>query len=214
MRKFASVIFTLVIAASVMVSAPANAATKISNGVACTKLNATTTVSGSKYKCAKNPLTTSKKLTWLSAECLSTASLYLANKKSLPAVKAAADSKVAEIDVDLKKTQADLATHLATAPVKIAALQKQITEWQAKLAAAKLEVPVNQKTVKAWELAISRNQETIADLGPTGKLKTQFDKAIARLNTYRSIATSQYVSVNNDLKSALGMANMVCAKGF
>ena len=58
MRKLASLTLALVVAGGVMIATPASAAAKISNGAACTKLNATTTVSGSKYKCAKNPLTT------------------------------------------------------------------------------------------------------------------------------------------------------------
>ena len=49
---------------------PADAATKISNGVTCTKRNATVKVSGDTYRCTTNPDTTSKKLVWVSADCL------------------------------------------------------------------------------------------------------------------------------------------------
>mgnify|MGYP000735796561 CR=1 FL=1 len=50
---------------------PATAATKVSNGVACSKAGATTKVSGSSYRCAKNPLVKNSKLTWLSLDCVS-----------------------------------------------------------------------------------------------------------------------------------------------
>ncbi len=69
-RKVSVSLVAAVLMASGISSVPASAATKISNGVACKKVNATTTVSGYKYKCAKNPLVKNSKLTWLSAECL------------------------------------------------------------------------------------------------------------------------------------------------
>jgi hypothetical protein len=81
MRKLASLTLALVVAGGVMISTPATAAAKVSNGVACTKLNATTTVSGSKYKCAKNPLSTSTKLTWLSLDCLNSAAAFVKSQK-------------------------------------------------------------------------------------------------------------------------------------
>ncbi|NDA45316.1 MAG: hypothetical protein EBX89_04910, partial [Actinobacteria bacterium] len=77
MRKLASLTLALVVAGGVMIAAPATAATKISNGVTCTKLNQTTTVSGSRYRCAKNPMSTSTKLTWLSLDCLNSAAAYV-----------------------------------------------------------------------------------------------------------------------------------------
>ena len=72
-RKIASISVALVVAGGVMVAAPADAAVKISNGVACTKSGATTKTSGGTYRCAKNPLVTNSKLTWLSIDCITAA---------------------------------------------------------------------------------------------------------------------------------------------
>jgi hypothetical protein len=59
---------------------PADAATKISNGVACSKRNATTKVGGDTYRCTTNPTTTSKKLVWMWAGCLDANKAYLNSK--------------------------------------------------------------------------------------------------------------------------------------
>lgn len=50
LRKIASLSVALVVAGGILVAAPAEAAAKISNGVACTKSGATTKTSGGTYK--------------------------------------------------------------------------------------------------------------------------------------------------------------------
>ena len=80
---------------------PASAATKVSNGVACAKSGATTKVSGSSYKCAKNPLVKNSKLTWLSVDCLNTATTYTKAVANLPKIKAATDATIAKLDADI-----------------------------------------------------------------------------------------------------------------
>ena len=72
LRKIASLSVALIVTAGVMVAVPAEAATKISNGVACKKAGTTSKTSFGTYKCGTNPLSTSKKLVWLSTECIST----------------------------------------------------------------------------------------------------------------------------------------------
>jgi len=85
---------------------PASAATKVSNGVACKKAGQTTKVSGSSYRCAKNPLVKNSKLTWLSLDCLNTANTYNKAVANLPKIKAATDETVAKLEAaidDCKK---------------------------------------------------------------------------------------------------------------
>jgi hypothetical protein len=212
MRKFASFAVALIVAAGVMVTIPASAATKVSNGVACTKLNATTKVSGSSYKCAKNPLVSSTKLTWLSKECLSTADLYTKNKKLLPTIKTATDARIAKIDIDLTKAQADLAALAATGPAKIALLQPKLLEAQTKLAAAKIATVKNQKTIDAWQKAVTNYQKAIETLS-TGNA-TQLNRAITRLILYKTSAQSAYDSASGDVADALEMAKLICTKGY
>ena len=61
---------------------PANAAT-VKQGTACTKTGAKTTAGGTKYVCGINPGTTSKKLVWVTTDCISANSEYLNSVKQL-----------------------------------------------------------------------------------------------------------------------------------
>ena len=58
-RKVLVVAGAAALVAASLTAVPASAATKVSNGVACNKAGATTKVSGSSYRCAKNPLAVS-----------------------------------------------------------------------------------------------------------------------------------------------------------
>ena len=109
MHKLASLTLALVVAGGVMIATPATAAAKISNGVACKKLNQTTTVSGSKYKCAKNPLSTSKKLTWLSIDCLNSAGAYLKAQKDSVVLTTNLTAQIPVIDLGITTETANKA---------------------------------------------------------------------------------------------------------
>ena len=98
MRKLVSISVALFVVAGVMIAAPASAAT-ISNGVKCTKLNQTTTVSGRKYKCAKNPMTTSVARTWLSTDCLLAANNFVKAKKDTATLVAKYAAQIPELDL-------------------------------------------------------------------------------------------------------------------
>ena len=214
-RKIASLFVALVVAAGVMVAVPANAATKISNGVACKKSGQSTKAGGTTYRCAKNPLVSSKKLTWLSVECLNTANIYVNTRKLLPSIKKSSDARVAEIDVDLKKAQADYAEFVATGPAKIAAIEPKLEEAKSNLAKLKADTAnasKNAEAIKHWGLAVEGWQEALDNLGPTGKAK--FEKAISRLQIFRSTAISQYTNSASNVSDALQMAKLICAKGF
>ena len=102
-RKVLVLAGAVALAAATITTVPANAATKISNGVSCSKSGATTKVSGSSYKCAKNPIVKNSKLTWLSLDCLNTADTYIKAAANLPKIKAATDATVAKLDADIAK---------------------------------------------------------------------------------------------------------------
>ena len=113
---------TLALTAAILVAgsitaitaAPASAATKISNGVACKKVNATTKVGGYSYRCAKNTMVKNSKLTWLSVECLSAIKGYNAAVKArtdladVAAQTAALDAELASANASLTNTRAAL----------------------------------------------------------------------------------------------------------
>jgi len=73
LRKISSLSVALVVAAGVMIAVPAEAAVKVSNGVACKKAGTTSKTTLGTYKCGTNPLSTSKKLVWLSTDCIAAA---------------------------------------------------------------------------------------------------------------------------------------------
>jgi hypothetical protein len=81
-RKIASLSVALVVAGGVMIAVPADAAVKISNGVACKKSGQTTKTSGGTYRCATNPLVSSTKLTWFSIDCLTAANDAVKSQKA------------------------------------------------------------------------------------------------------------------------------------
>lgn len=139
MRKLASISVATILAAGVMVAAPATAAAKISNGTTCTKAGATTSVSGFKYKCATNPLLTSKKLTWLSLDCLNSANAYIKAAKDAADITEKLTAQIPVIDLGITNEKADLILTQA----KLVETQAKKTETQAKLTAAKTDVEKN-----------------------------------------------------------------------
>ena len=99
-RKVSLSLVAAVLVAGFVTATPASAATKISNGVACKKVNATTKVGGYSYKCAKNTMVKNSKLTWLSVECLSAIKSYnaaLTTKNNLADV----GTQIAALDEEL-----------------------------------------------------------------------------------------------------------------
>ena len=72
-RKTSVALAALLVASSAVIAPAAQAATKISNGVACAKKGATTSVGKDKYTCTTNPTETgaaATKLVWVSNICL------------------------------------------------------------------------------------------------------------------------------------------------
>jgi hypothetical protein len=202
MRKLASVTIALIVAAGVMVAVPASAATKVSNGVACKKINSTTTVSGSKYKCAKNPLTTSSKLVWLSIDCLNSAAIYTKSQKDAVAIteKLAAQIPVIELGI-------------TTETAKKVIAQKKLDETSARLLGAKAKLaaaitPADKaaytKAVTAWTSAVTSYKLQITSL--TGR--------ISKLEAAKLSATTQPAQLTADVEDSKANAKLICTKGF
>jgi len=205
-RKVLVVVGTAALVAASITVVPASAAPKISNGVSCAKSGATTKVSGSSYKCAKNPLVKNSKLTWLSVDCLSTASTYVKALANLPKIKAATDATLVKLDVDiakqaLEKEKAD----------------KLIPEYQAKIAtintaltalkADTVNLVKNKATIDKYASAVRSYEAAIKAYGTVGKQSDRSAKA-------KEQAISQYENSKTDIETTLGMAQLICAKGF
>lgn len=185
---------------------PASAATKVSNGVACKKSGQTTKVSGSSYRCAKNPLVKNSKLTWLSLDCLNTANTYRKAVANLPKIKAATDETVAKLDADMAKQA--LETEKAN---------KLIPEYQAKIAtintalvalrADTANLTKNKATIDKYAAAVRSYEAAIRAYSTVGKQSERSERAKAQ-------AVDQYENSKTDIETTLGMAKLICSKGF
>ena len=200
-RKVSISLVAAVLIAGGVSAVPASAAAKISNGVACTKVNATTTVSGYKYKCAKNPFVKNSKLTWLSAECLTAVTQYQA------AIKAQAD--LANVSDQTAALDTEYATASAALASTTAALEKaraQVTQFQATMNAS--TVPADKQKLAG---AISKLANAVLVLsGSKTKLATQ----VKDLEAKKALLLSAPGQLKTNADDAKASAALLCAKGF
>jgi len=205
-RKVLVVVGTAALVAASITVVPASAAPKISNGVSCAKSGATTKVSGSSYKCAKNPLVKNSKLTWLSVDCLSTASTYVKALANLPKIKAATDATLVKLDVDIAKQALEKEKADKLIPeyqAKIATINTALTALKADTA----NLVKNKATIDKYASAVRSYEAAIKAYGTVGKQSDRSAKA-------KEQAISQYENSKTDIETTLGMAQLICAKGF
>jgi hypothetical protein len=205
-RKVLVVLGAAALVAASITSVPASAATKISNGVSCKKAGATTKVSGSTYKCAKNPIVKNAKLTWLSLDCLNTATTYTKALANLPKIKSATDLTVAKLDSDIAKQT-----------VQDEKAAKLIPEYRAKVESYTAMVTVlkadtanlvkNKKAIDNFNSAIRNYDAAIKAYTTVGRQSDRSKKA-------RAQAITQYENSKTDIETSLSMAKLICTKGF
>lgn len=189
-----------------MTALPASAATKVSNGVACKKAGQTTKVSGSSYRCAKNPLVKNSKLTWLSLDCLNTANTYNKAVANLPKIKAATDETVAKLDADMAKQAAETEKANKLIPeyqAKIATINTALTALRADTA----NLTKNKATIDKYAAAVRSYEAAIKAYSTVGKQSDRSERA-------KEQAISQFESSKTDIETTLGMAKLICSKGF
>ena len=202
MRKLASLALALVVAGGVMIATPASAAAKISNGVACTKLNATTTVSGSKYKCAKNPLTTSSKLTLLSLDCINSAAAFVKSQKDSVVLTANLTAQIPVIELGITTE----AANKVETQKKLDVTSARLTAAQAKLAAATSAADKKAYTsaVSAWTSAVRLYTSQV----------NKITLNIRKLEAAKLAATTQPAQLKADVDNTKANAQLICTKGF
>jgi hypothetical protein len=201
-RKIASLSVALVVAGGVMTAVPADAAVKISNGVACKKSGQTTKTSGGTYRCAKNPLVSSTKLTWLSLDCLTAAN---------DAVKArtASITTIANFKAQLPVIDLGITTETANKAeiqVKLDEANKRLVAAQAKLAAATTDADKKILTtaVGSW---------TSAARAYTSKIRN-IELTIRKLESAKLSATNKPAELAANVAAARESAKLICTKGF
>jgi hypothetical protein len=201
-RKIASLSVALVVAGGVMIAVPADAATKISNGVACKKSGQTTKTSNGTYRCARNPLVSSTKLTWLSLDCITAANDAVKAQRS--AVETAANFKAQIPVIDLGITTET--ANKAEIQVKLDEANKRLVAAQGKLAAATTEADKRILTtaVGSW---------TSATRAYTSKIRN-IDLTIRKLTSAKLAATNKPAELAANVANARESAKLICTKGF
>lgn len=201
MRKLAALGVALIAVAGILTAAPASAGT-ISNGVACKKLNQSTTVSGRKYKCAKNPLSTSTKLTWLSNDCLLSANGYVKAKKDSTAIAAKYAAQIPVIDLGIANETANK----AEIQLKLDESNLRLTAAKAKLAAAVAEADkkVLNTAVGSWNSAVRAYTSKINSI-------------IANIRTLEAAKTTALrnpIDLASSIADSKSTALLICTKGL
>ena len=212
-RKVASIAVAIVVAGGVMIAVPADAAVKISNGVTCKKSGATSKTSAGTYKCATNPTSTSKKLTWLSTDCISTGATYRSTKAKLPTIKISTDQTVAELDAEIIVQQKALATTLADIEgykAKVAAINVKLTPIKADT----VNATKNAATIKAFEAAIKSYETAISAKSRITSASGTITRSILRIQNARTQALAAYTGAQSDVVDGLEMTKLICTKGF
>jgi hypothetical protein len=201
-RKIASLSIALVVAGGVMIAVPADAATKISNGVACKKSGQTTKTSNGTYRCAKNPLVSSTKLTWLSLDCLTAANDAVKAQRSAVTTAANFKAQVPVIDLGISTETANK----AEIQVKLDEASKRLVAAQAKLAAAVTDADKRVLTtaVGSW---------TSATRAYASKIRS-IDLTIRKLESAKLAATNKPAELAANVANARESAKLICTKGF
>jgi hypothetical protein len=199
-RKIAIALLSTVVFTGGLNVAPASAA-KISNGTACSKLNATTTVSGFKYKCAKNALVKNSKLTWLSAECVTAISQYQSALKTQASVGNVAE-QLTELDAEYQKA----VTALASVTTAYENARAQVTKTQASMNAATV---ASEKQALATALSKLANAVLILS-GSKSKLTTQ----VRDLESKKALLSSAPATFKASVQDAKASASLLCKKGY
>jgi hypothetical protein len=201
-RKIASLSVALVVAGGVMIAVPADAAVKISNGVACKKSGQTTKTSGGTYRCAKNPLVSSKKLTWLSMDCLTAANDAVKARKTSITTIANFKAQLPVIDLGITTEMANK----AEIQVKLDEANTRLVAAQAKLAAATTDADKKILTtaVGSW---------TSAARAYTSKIRN-IELTIRKLESAKLSATNKPAELAANVADARESAKLICTKGF
>ena len=200
-RKVTLTLLAAVLVTGSLTATPANAATKISNGVACSKVNATTKVSGYSYKCAKNTMVKNSKLTWLSVECLSAIKSYEAALKAKTDLANVA-AQTAELDTQL--TAANDALAKTTAALDAA-------KAQAIKSKAALTTTTNSAEKLALSNALSKLANAILILTTS---RSKLDSQVKDLISKKALLASAPDQLAANITDSKASANLLCAKGF
>ena len=202
LRKLTALSAALVITGGLLVSTPASAAVKVTNGVSCTKAGATTKTSAGSYKCAKNPLVKNAKLTWLLLSCIKMATSAVAMEKSSATTLASFKAQIPAIELGIAKDTA----YRAEVQTKFDGVSERLVLARAKLDAAttKADKAELTKAVLSW---------SDAKLNYTRMLRT-IDASLENLRSSLATATNKPAEFAASVAEARDTAKLICTKGI
>jgi acyl-CoA synthetase (AMP-forming)/AMP-acid ligase II len=201
LRKIASLSVALVVAGGVMIAVPAEAAAAISNGVACKKAGTTSKTNLGTYKCGTNPLSTSKKLVWLSTDCITAAN---------GAVKAAETAKLtlAKFQEQIPVIDLGIANETANKIEIQAKLDDAIKRLEAAKVLAAAATDANKRTynsaIGSWNAAIRAY---------TSKIKS-IETDIKRLEAAKLAAKNKPAELALNVADSRETAKLICTSGL
>jgi septal ring factor EnvC (AmiA/AmiB activator) len=124
----------------------------------------------------------------------------------LPKIKAATDETVAKLDADMAKQA-----------IETEKANKLIPEYQAKIAtintalvalrADTANLTKNKATIDKYAAAVRSYEAAIRAYSTVGKQSERSERAKAQ-------AVDQYENSKTDIETTLGMAKLICSKGF
>jgi hypothetical protein len=200
-RKIASLSVALIVAGGVMIATPADAATKISNGVACKKTGQTSKTSLGTYKCGRNPLSTSKKLVWLSIECIEAANGAVKSASTATATAAQFKAQIPVIDLGIAAENANKVEN----QTKLEDSKVRLELAKAKLATA---TEGTKKTytsaVASWTSAIRAYESNIR----------RIDVAIKKLEAAKLVAVNKPAELAANVADSRETAKLICTTGL
>ncbi len=212
-------ILGFVLAGSLVSIAPANAAVKISNGVTCPKPNKTTKVSGTVYKCTKNPIVNKTKYTWVSTDCINSNTTYTKLNASYKTLVVGLPAALAALDEKIAAEQAKVVESAAKAD----ALDAKIVTWQAKVveftaAKAALLAKPNPSTyvtaISTYTTAIRSLNSAIASNTAASAALRKIGKTVATMQAQRAATVSSVTQAKAGVAQALSLRNLICQKGL
>ena len=212
-------VLALMVAGTFVAVAPANAATKVSNGVLCPTANKTTKVSGTVYKCTKNPIVNKKKNTWVSLDCINSNTTYTklsAGYKSLavglPAALAALDAKI----VAEQAKAADSVTKADALDAKSVIWKGKVADFTAAKAAllAKPNPSTYTTAISTYTTAIRSLNSAIASNTAASSSLRKIGSTITTMQAQRGATVSSVTQAKAGVTQALSLRNLICQKGL
>jgi chromosome segregation ATPase len=200
-RKVLAALIAALLVFPALSVAPASAATKISNGVPCTKAGTTKKVSGFTYRCAKNTLVKNSKLTWLSVECLDSI------KQFQDAVKAQATLSGSTEEIKLLNSRYESISAILTTTTT--ALDN------AKLAITQAQNTMNATTDLTLKGKLSIEVRQLADaIIKLTNSKLKLSNQVRDLDKERKLLSTAPQQLRTAAEDARGNATLLCTKGL